>query len=145
MLSHMFLLFQSLLLFSSIFAKIVTYYFVSRLSRLHGNPIFHPVSCTIGTPSQYVVHAPPCFWHRMCGFLKARRSWELGSSLTTGEFSLFRFLTKVSGANVRWTEHNSYLYFSQKILELTLSCMTQAQPSYAVQLGYGIPKGFQNS
>ncbi len=66
----------------------------------------------------------PCFWHRTHGFLEARRSWELGSSLTTGEFSLFRLLPKVSGANVHWTEHNSYLSYSQKILELTLSCVT---------------------
>jgi hypothetical protein len=85
-----------------------------RLSRLHGNPISCPVSCTIGTPSSYIVHAPPCFWHRTHGFLEARSSWEPGSSLTTGEFSPFRLLPKVSGANVRSTEHNSYLSFSQK-------------------------------
>jgi hypothetical protein len=28
----------------------------------------------LGTPSWYVVHAPPCFWHRTRGFHKARRS-----------------------------------------------------------------------
>ncbi len=44
----------------------------SCLSRLHGNQISHPVSHTFGTPSWYVVHAPPYFWHRTCGFLKAR-------------------------------------------------------------------------
>ncbi len=87
-----------------------------RLSWLHGNPISCPVSRTIGTPSQYVVHAPPCFWHRTHGFLEARRSWEPGSSLTTGEFPLFRLLPKASGANVRWTEHESYLSFSHKSL-----------------------------
>jgi hypothetical protein len=58
------------------------------------------------------------------GFLKARRLWEPGSSLTTGEFSLFRLLPKVSGANVRWTEHKSFLFFHSKILELTRSCVT---------------------
>jgi hypothetical protein len=42
------------------------------LSWLHGNPISCPVSCTFDTPSWYIVHAPPCFWHRTCGFLKAR-------------------------------------------------------------------------
>ncbi len=63
---------------------------------------------------QYIVHAPPCFWNRTLGFLKARRSWEPGSSITTDEFSLFRLLRKVSAVNVRWTEHNSYLSFSQK-------------------------------
>ncbi len=51
----------------------------SRLSQLHGNPISRPVSCTLGTWSWYVVHAPPCFWHRTHEFLKARCSWELGS------------------------------------------------------------------
>jgi hypothetical protein len=33
-------------------------------------------------------------------------------------------LPKVSGANVRWTEHKSYLSFLSKIHELTLSCVT---------------------
>jgi hypothetical protein len=80
----------------------------SLLSWLHGNPISRPVSCTIGTPSWYVLHAPPCFWHRTHGFLEARCSWEPGSSLTIGEFSLFRLWPKVSAANVRWTEHESY-------------------------------------
>ncbi len=63
---------------------------------------------------QYIVHAPPCFWNRMRGFLKARRSWEPGSSITTVEFSLFRLLRKASAVNVHWTEHDSYLSFSQK-------------------------------
>jgi hypothetical protein len=48
------------------------------------------------------------------GFLEARRSWEPGSSITTVEFSLFRLLRKVSAVNVRWTEQDSYLSFSQK-------------------------------
>jgi hypothetical protein len=78
----------------------------SRLSRLHGNPISCPVSCTLGTVSWYVVHVPPCFWHKTHGFLKARRSWEPGSRLTTGEFSPFCLLPKVSHANVRWTNTN---------------------------------------
>ncbi len=43
----------------------------SRLSWLHGNPISCSVLRTFGTPSWYVVHAPPYFWHRMRGFLKA--------------------------------------------------------------------------
>ena len=58
----------------------------------------------------------PYFWHRALGFLEARRLWEPGSSLTTGEFSLFRLLRKVSAVNVCWTEHDSYLSFSQKSL-----------------------------
>jgi hypothetical protein len=47
-------------------------------------------------------------------FLKARRSWEPGSSITTVEFSLFRLLRKVSAVNINWTEHDSYLSSSQK-------------------------------
>jgi hypothetical protein len=77
----------------------------------------------------------------MRGFLEARRSWEPGRSQTTGEFSLFCLLPKVSAVNVRWTEHDSYLSFSQKILELTLSCVSEALPNYAVQPVYGITKG----
>ncbi len=60
------------------------------------------------------------------GFSKARRSLESGSSITTVDFSLFRLLRKASAVNVHWTEHDSYLSFSQKILELTLSCVSQA-------------------
>ncbi len=48
------------------------------------------------------------------GFSKQDARWEPGSSITTGEFSFFRLLRKVSAVNVRWTEHDSYLYFSQK-------------------------------
>ncbi len=66
-----------------------------------------------GTPIKYIVHAPPCFWNRMHGFLEARRSWEPGSSLTTSKFSLFCLLPKVSAAIIRWTEHDSYLSYSQ--------------------------------
>ncbi len=110
MFSHMFLLFQSLLL---VFLQNCYLLISSCLSWLHGNPISCPVSRTLGTPSQYVLHAPPCFWHRTRGFLEARCSWEPGSNLTTGEFFLFRLLLKVSGANVRWTEHVSY-FFSLK-------------------------------
>jgi hypothetical protein len=76
------------------------------LSRLHKNLNSRPISHTFGTPSRYVVHVPPCFWHRMHGFLKARRSWEPGSRLTTGDLSPFRLLLKVSGANVRWENAN---------------------------------------
>jgi hypothetical protein len=49
----------------------------------------------------------------MHGFLKAKCLWEPGSSLTTGESFLFCLLPKVSCANVHWTEHSSYLCYSQ--------------------------------
>jgi hypothetical protein len=58
----------------------------------------------------------PMFLAQNRGFFEGGHSWEPGSSLTTGESSLFRLSPKVSGANVRWTEHESYLYFSQKSL-----------------------------
>ncbi len=48
------------------------------------------------------------------GFSKQDACWEPGSSITTIEFSLIRLLQKVSAVNVRWTEHDSYLSFSQK-------------------------------
>ncbi len=48
------------------------------------------------------------------GFSKARCLWESGSSFTTGKFSPFRTLRKASAVNVRWTDHDSYLFFSQK-------------------------------
>ncbi len=60
------------------------------------------------------MHAPPCFWNRTRGFLKARRSWEPRSGIPTGKFSPFQTLRKASAVNVRWTEHDSYLSFSQK-------------------------------
>ncbi len=83
------------------------------LSQLHRNLISRPVSRIIGTPSWYVVHAPPCFWHRTRGFLEARLSWEPGSRLTTGEFSPFHLLPKVTGANICWTNAN-HTFLTQK-------------------------------
>ncbi len=62
----------------------------------------------------------------MRGFLEARHSWELGSSITTIEFSLFRLLLKVSAVNVRWTEQVPYLFFFTKNHKLALSCVSQA-------------------
>jgi hypothetical protein len=48
------------------------------------------------------------------GFFKARRSWEPSSSSTTGKSSPFRTLQKASAVNVHWTDHDTYLSFSQK-------------------------------
>ncbi len=62
------------------------------------------------------MHVPPCFWNRTRGFLKARCSWEPSSSITIGKFSPFQTLRKASALNVCWTEHDSYLSFSQKPL-----------------------------
>ncbi len=90
MFSHMFLLFQLLLL------------------------VFLQNCYLLIYQRQYIVHAPPCFWNKTHGFLKARSSFEPGSSVTTVDFSLFQILRKVSAVNVRWTEHDSYLSSSQK-------------------------------
>ncbi len=78
----------------------------------------------LGTPSWYVVHGPPCFWHRMRGFLEARRLWEPGSRLTTGENFPFPPFAEGFRCKRPLDKHESYLSFSQKILELTLSCVT---------------------
>jgi hypothetical protein len=47
-----------------------------------------------------IVHAPQCHGTERLGFLKARRSWEPSSSITTGKFSPFRFMRKASAVNV---------------------------------------------
>jgi hypothetical protein len=78
----------------------------SCLSWLHGILISCPVSRTFGTWSWYIVHAPPYFWHRTCGFLEARCSREPGSILTICFLSPFCLLPKVSGANAHWTKAN---------------------------------------
>ncbi len=105
MFSHMFLLFLSLLL---VFSQNCYLLITSRLSRLHGNPISCPISRTLGTPSQQVVHAPPCFWHRTHGFLEARCLGNLvvASLPVNFPFSAFcrRFLVQTSiGLNTNHT------------------------------------------
>ncbi len=93
-----------------------------RLSQLHGNPISCPFSHTFGTPSWYVVHTPPYFWHITRGFLEARCSWEPGSRLTTGDLSLFclspKALVWMSVGRMRIIP-----FLLTKILKLTLSCV----------------------
>ncbi len=93
------------------------------LSWLHGNLISHPVSCTFGNPSWYIVHAPPYFWHRTRWFLKARHLWEPGSRLATSVFSFLafcqRFLMQMS---IGRTQIIPFLL--TKILKLTLSPVT---------------------
>ncbi len=74
--------------------------------------------------SRFLYHWHSELVHRTCApMFLAQNAWVSQSktlvgtwlsSLTTGEFSHFRLLPKVSAVNVRWTEHNSYLSFSQK-------------------------------
>ncbi len=121
MFSHMFLLSQLLLSYSSILQNCYSLIYL-RLSWLHGNRISCPVPCTLGTPRQYVVHAPPYFWHRTRGFLEVRRLWEPGSRLTTGFLSPFCLLQKVSGANVHWANTNHTFSCSQNPQADTFLC-----------------------
>ncbi len=100
------------------------------LSWLHRNPISRPISRTFGTPSWYIVHAPPYFWHRMHGFLEAR---------------CFPPFAKGFWCERPLGERKWYLSYSQKSSNWDFLAWQKAPLSYAVQLGYGIPKGFPNS
>jgi hypothetical protein len=68
----------------------------------------------LGTPSWYIVHAPPCFWHRMRGFLEARCLWEPDSRLTTGENFPFPPFAKGFRCKRPLDRCKSYLSYSQK-------------------------------
>jgi hypothetical protein len=70
----------------------------------------------LGTPSLYIVHVPPYFWNRTCGILEARRSWEPGSRLTTGEIYPFPLFTKGFWCKRPLDKCGSYLSYSQKSL-----------------------------
>jgi hypothetical protein len=85
---------------------------------------------------------PPCFWNRTHGFLKARRSWDPGSSFTTLEFSLFRLLPKVSALNVHWTEHDSHLSFSQKSLDWHFLALAKLRSTARVWNHQGYPNSW---
>jgi hypothetical protein len=50
------------------------------------------------------------------GFLKQDARGNLIVASLPVNFPLFAFLPKVSGVNVRWTEHKSYLSYSLKSL-----------------------------
>jgi hypothetical protein len=124
---------------SSIFAKsLLTNFFApfsaARESNYSSRFLYHWCS--------ELVHSTwaPMFLAQKHGFLELRRSWEPGISLTTGEFSLFRLLPKVSAVNIRWNEHDSYLSFSQNPWTHTfLRALGLAK--LPVQPGYGITKG----
>ncbi len=144
MLSLMFLLFQLLLSYSSIFAKpLLTNFFAPYLAAWESNflvPFLVPLALQAST----LYMRPHVSGTEHVGFLKqdARGNPVVDSLPVNFPFSAFcqRFYVQTSiGLNTIHT------FFLTKILELTLYCVTQAQPSYAVQLGYGIPKGFPNS
>ncbi len=77
-----------------------------RLSWLHQNPITSPIFLYLWHSEVVCCTWAPTFWHRPRGFFEARRLWEPGSRLTTGDLSPFRLLPKVSGANVRLANAN---------------------------------------
>ncbi len=95
----------------------------SCLSRLHGNLISCHVSCTIGTPSWYIVHAPPYFWHRTRGFLEGRHLWEEVVDSPSVILSLYAFHRRFQ---VQTSIGRTWIipFLLTKILELTLSCVT---------------------
>jgi hypothetical protein len=68
----------------------------------------------LGTPSWYIIHSPPCFWHRTRGFLEARRSWEPGSRLTTGKFLPLPPFAEGFWCKGPLDKRESYLSYSQK-------------------------------
>ncbi len=105
MFSHMFLFFSRYFPIL-VFLQNCYWLIYSRLSWLHGDLIFCPISRTFGTLSWYIVHAPPYFWCRTHGFLKASHLWEPGSRLTSGDLSFFHLLLKVSHANVHLANAN---------------------------------------
>ncbi len=78
------------------------------------------------------------------GFSKQDACGNLVVASLPVNFPFSTFLPKVSCANVRWTECESYLSYSLK--SSNWHFLAWPRPSQAtVQLGYGIPKGFPNS
>ncbi len=69
------------------------------LSWLHGTPISHPVFISFVLRIPRCIYAPKFMAHITC-FLKVRHLWGPGTRNSTGIFSPFRLLPKVSRANV---------------------------------------------
>ncbi len=113
----------------------------SRLSRLHGNLISCPVFCTFKTLQASRLYMRPhisgTVW---VGFLKQ----DAHGNLVVDYRWFFPLPPFAKGFWCKrlldWMQIIPFLL--TKILELTLSRMTL---SYAVQIGYGFPKGFSNS
>ncbi len=90
----------------------------SCLSRLHGNPIFlsHFLIPLALQASTSYMHSHVSGTERM-GFSKQDARGKLVVASLPANLPFSAFLPKVSAANIRWTEHNSYLSFSQKSLD----------------------------
>ncbi len=85
------------------------------LSWLHGNLISCPIFSYLWHSEVVHCTCTPCFWHRLHGFLKARRSRESGSRLTTGFFPFLPF-AKGFSCKCPLGDCASYLSYSQKSL-----------------------------
>ncbi len=93
------------------------------LSWLHRNPISHPVFSYLYTLRCYVVRAPPLFGHTSCIFSKQDAHGNLVLDSVPVFFPVSPF-TEGFSREFPLGNHKSYLFFSLKILELTLSCVT---------------------
>ncbi len=97
MFSHMFLLFQLLLL---VFLQNCYLLTSLRISWLHGNLISCPVSCTLGTPSQYIVHVPS---RVLTGYQCSNTLDQRHTLLVTGTNRSFPFSARLG---VEWSRTN---------------------------------------
>ncbi len=119
MFSHMFLLFQSLLSYSSIFAiLLITNYFAPFLAAQESNFL-----------SRFLY-----LWHYEVVF-QAQNALVSQSKMLSAFPRRFLKQTSVGGTQI-------IPFLLTKILKLTLSRMTEALLSYAEQLGNGILIGF---
>ncbi len=83
------------------------------LSWLHGTPISHPIYIPFVLWITRRTCAPIFLVH-ITPFLEVRCSWEPDTRVSTGILSPFRLLPKVSRANARLGDCESYLFFSSK-------------------------------
>jgi hypothetical protein len=89
----------------------------------------------VHTHTRTHTHAPPCFWHRTCGFLKARCLWEPGSSLTTGEFSFSAFCQKfLLRTSIGLNTIHTFL-----VNRLIVACLMTASSCFAQGNSGGLP------
>ncbi len=87
----------------------------SRLSRLRGNPISHPIFLYLWFSEYHLVHAPPYFWHTWHVFLKQDARGNLVLE-TVPVFFPVPPSPKVTHVNVCWAIANHT--FSSHIISL---------------------------
>ncbi len=88
----------------------------SRLSRLHGNPIFHPVFSYLWFSEYHVVHALPYYWHTWRVFLKQDARGNLVQEFVLAFFPrsafCWRFLMWTSIRRSQIIPFSSHIKFS---------------------------------